>query len=87
MSLKIQILKARKILVASVGVATASFVGIGCGGTSVANLPAPPSCDVAPDNPYCVGRDGGGDGAAGAGPGGAAGGAGGIAGTGGAGSK
>jgi len=87
MSLKIQVLKARKILVGSVGLATASFVAIGCSSTSVANLPAPPSCDVAPTDPYCVGRDGGSDAAAGAGPGGAAGGAGGVNGAGGVASK
>jgi hypothetical protein len=46
--------RGHKILVASVGIATMSFVGIGCGSTSVANLMAPPSCDVAPTNPYCL---------------------------------
>jgi hypothetical protein len=64
MSLKVHIRKARKVLVASIGVATVSFVGVGCGGTSVANLQAPPSCDVAPTSPYCVGGQvdaGGGD--------------------------
>lgn len=53
MRVKVQILKARKILVGSVGVAAVSFVGAGCSRTSVANLPAPPSCDVAPNDPYC----------------------------------
>ncbi len=51
MSLKARGLKARKILVGSVGIATASFVGVGCSSTSVANLPAPPSCEVAPKIP------------------------------------
>ena len=45
----------RKLLVASVGVATVSFVGVGCSTTSVANLPAPPSCEVAPQDPSCIG--------------------------------
>jgi hypothetical protein len=45
----------RKLLVATVGVATVSFVGAGCNNASVANLMAPPSCDVAPTNPYCTG--------------------------------
>jgi hypothetical protein len=55
MSLKAHGRKARKILVGSVGIATASFIGVGCRGTSVANLPAPPSCEVQPLNPYCIG--------------------------------
>ena len=62
MSLKVHVRKARKILVASVGVATVSFVGVACDNTSVANLPAPPSCDVAPQNPYCTGGDAASDG-------------------------
>lgn len=37
--------RARKLLIASAGVATASFLA--CGGTSVANLMAPPPCDAA----------------------------------------
>jgi hypothetical protein len=46
----------RKLLVASAGVAAVSFVGIGsCSTSSVANLPAPPSCEVAPDDPFCTG--------------------------------
>jgi hypothetical protein len=53
MSLKVQILKAQKILVGSVGVATLSFLG-GCR-SLVANLMAAPSCDVAPHAPYCIG--------------------------------
>ena len=65
MSLKVHVHKARKVLVASVGVATVSFVGLGCAvkHTSVANLPAPPSCDVAPNDPNCIGGpiDGGPD--------------------------
>ena len=44
----------RKLLVASLGVATVTYVGTNCSGTSVANLQAPPSCDVAPTNFYCV---------------------------------
>jgi len=55
MSVKARGRKARKILVGSVGIATVSFLGVGCSGTSVANLPAPPSCEVAPQNPYCIG--------------------------------
>jgi len=55
MSIKIRPRVARKLLVASAGVAAVSFVGVGCDHTSVANLPAPPSCEVAPTNPYCVG--------------------------------
>ena len=55
MSLKARGRKARKILVGSVGIATVSFLGVGCRGTSVANLPAPPSCEIAPQNPYCIG--------------------------------
>ena len=53
MPLKVQILKAQKILVGSVGVATLSFVG-GCR-SLVANLMAAPSCDVAPNASYCIG--------------------------------
>jgi hypothetical protein len=55
MSLKVQVLKARKILIGSVGVAAVSFVGVGCNRTAVANLPAPPSCEMEPTNPYCWG--------------------------------
>jgi len=84
MSLKVQVLKARKILVGSVGVATVSFVGIGCSRTSVANLMVAPSCEVAPTNPYCYGPDAGADAAKDGGPGGAAGGAAGEGGAGGA---
>jgi hypothetical protein len=53
----------RKLLIASIGVATVTYVGTNCGVTSVANLQAPPSCDVAPTNPYCTGgnSDAGGD--------------------------
>ena len=74
--------RGRRILVASVGVATASFVGVGCNMTSVANLPAPPSCQVAPQDPECYGPKpdagaGGADGAGGAGGAGAQNGAGG----------
>ena len=67
MSMKVHVRKARKILVASVGVAAVSFVGIACDSTSVANLPAPPSCDVHPNVPDCIGPkpDAGADGAAG----------------------
>jgi hypothetical protein len=53
MSLKVQILKAQKVLVGSVGVATLSFLG-GCR-SFVANLMAAPSCDVAPNASYCIG--------------------------------
>ena len=53
MSLKVQILKAHKILVGSVGVATVSILSAGC--SAVANLMAPPSCEVAPHNPGCIG--------------------------------
>jgi hypothetical protein len=53
MSLKVQILKAQKILVGSVGVATLSFLA-GCR-SAVSNLMAAPSCDVAPNAPYCIG--------------------------------
>jgi hypothetical protein len=81
MSLKVQVLKARKILVGSVGVATASFVGINCSRTSVANLMAPPSCEVAPNNPWCYDPDAGTDAAKDAA--GGAGGAGGVGGGGG----
>ena len=46
----------RKLLVASIGVAAVSFVGVACSSTSsVANLPAPPSCEIAPNDPYCIG--------------------------------
>jgi hypothetical protein len=55
MSLKVHVRKARKLLVASMGVAAVSFVGTACDQTSVANLPAPPSCDVAPNDPHCYG--------------------------------
>jgi hypothetical protein len=55
MSMKVHVRKARKLLVASVGVAAVSFVGVACDHTSVANLPAPPSCDVHPEVPYCIG--------------------------------
>lgn len=48
----------RKLLVASIGVATVTYVGTNCSLTSVANLQAPPSCDVAPTNPYCTGAKG-----------------------------
>jgi hypothetical protein len=44
----------RKLLIASIGVATVTYVGTNCSVTSVANLQAPPSCDVAPTNPYCT---------------------------------
>lgn len=73
MSLKVQVMKARKILVGSVGVATVSFVGVGCQMTSVANLPAPPSCEVQPNDPYCYGPkpDAGADALDGGGGGGA----------------
>jgi hypothetical protein len=47
--------RGRKLLVASVGVATLSFVGVRCSCTSVANLPAPPSCLEQPQDPYCYG--------------------------------
>jgi hypothetical protein len=65
MSIKVRPRVGRKLLVASVGIAAVSYVGIGCDHTSVANLPAPPSCDVQPSNPYCVGKkpDAGADGA------------------------
>src|SRR5881275_2044174 len=53
MSLKVQILKAQKILVGSVGVATLSFLA-GCR-SAVSNLMAAPSCDVAPNASYCIG--------------------------------
>ena len=53
MSLKVQVLKARKILVGSIGVASLSFLG-SCR-TLVSNLMAAPSCDVAPKAPYCIG--------------------------------
>jgi len=56
MSVKAKVRKARKVLVASAGVAAVSFVGVGCHMGSVANLPAPPSCDVAPTDPYCIGN-------------------------------
>jgi len=80
MSVKARVRKARKVLVASAGVAAVSFVGVGCNMGSVANLPAPPSCDVAPSIPYCIGPkadagadsgntpDGGGSDGAGDGP-------------------
>jgi hypothetical protein len=55
MSIKIRPRLARKLLVASVGVAAVSYVGVGCDHTSVANLAPPPSCSVQPDNPYCYG--------------------------------
>jgi len=45
----------RKLLIASIGVATVTYVGTNCVVTSVANLQAPPSCDVAPTDPYCTG--------------------------------
>jgi hypothetical protein len=47
--------RGRKLLVASVGVATLSFVGVECSNTSVANLPAPPSCLERPNDPFCLG--------------------------------
>ena len=53
MSAKVRPRRGRKLLVASAGVASISFIGVGCSGTSVANLPAPPSCEVAPSAPYC----------------------------------
>lgn len=53
MSIKVQVLKARKILVGAVGVATLSFLA-GCR-SAVSNLMAAPSCDVAPKAPYCIG--------------------------------
>ena len=62
--------RGRKLLVASLGVATLSFTGA-CGSnhTSVANLAPPPSCDVAPNDPSCIGRhDAGSDGASGDAP-------------------
>jgi hypothetical protein len=64
MAIKIRPRLGRKLLIASVGVAAVSYVGVECDLTSVANLPAPPSCDVAPNNPYCIGQkpDAGGDG-------------------------
>ncbi len=74
MSIKVQVLKARKILVGSVGVATVSFLGTACSSSSVANLMAPPSCEIAPQNPDCIGprpdagTDGGAHTAADAGP-------------------
>ncbi len=51
--------KARKLLVASVGVATASYLAGACSNGSVANLmvPAPP-CTAEP-TPYCVPTDAG----------------------------
>jgi hypothetical protein len=64
MSIKIRARLGRKLLVASVGVASVSYVGHGCSMTSVANLAAPPSCDVQPTDPYCTptnGQDGGRD--------------------------
>ena len=53
-SLKVQILKAHKILVGSVGVATLSFLGTACR-SAVSNLMAAPSCEVAPNASYCIG--------------------------------
>ena len=47
--------RGRKLLVASLGVASLSFVGAECSNTSVANLPAPPSCLQMPKAPYCIG--------------------------------
>jgi hypothetical protein len=46
--------RGRKLLKAALGVATVSFVGVGCDRFAVANLPAPPSCDAAPLSPYCL---------------------------------
>ena len=48
--------RGRKLLVASLGVASLSFVGAECN-SSVANLPAPPSCLQMPKAPYCTGPD------------------------------
>jgi hypothetical protein len=62
MSVKPRARPGRKLLIASVGVATLSFVGADCTNTSVANLPAPPSCLERPEDPYCYGpRPGPGD--------------------------
>jgi hypothetical protein len=53
---KPRVRRGRKLLVASLGVATISFVGVECSSTSsVANLPAPPSCLQMPQNPDCYG--------------------------------
>ena len=52
---KPRVRRGRKLLVASLGVATLSFVGVECSNTSVANLPAPPSCLQMPQNPSCYG--------------------------------
>ena len=66
--MKVQILKAHKILVGSVGVATVSILSAGC--SAVANLMVPPSCAVAPHDPGCIGPrpDAGHDGGNDAGP-------------------
>ena len=47
--------RGRKLLVASLGVASLSFVGAESCNSSVANLPAPPSCLQMPKAPYCTG--------------------------------
>jgi hypothetical protein len=50
--------RGRKLLVASLGVASLSFVGAECSNSSVANLPAPPSCLQMPKAPSCSGDAG-----------------------------
>ena len=55
MPAKVRRRKGRKLLAASVGVASMSFVGVGCN-IGVANLMAAPSCEVAPQNPYCYAK-------------------------------
>jgi hypothetical protein len=54
MAIKVRILKTRKILVASLGLATLSFTGAACD-TTVANLMAPPPCQLDPKVPDCIG--------------------------------
>ena len=52
MPAKVRRRKGHKLLAASVGVASITFVGAGCR-IGVANLMAAPSCEVAPQVPYC----------------------------------
>jgi hypothetical protein len=62
MPAKVRRRKGHKLLAASVGVASISFVGVGCN-IGVANLMAAPSCEVAPQNPHCYPKlDAGSDG-------------------------
>jgi hypothetical protein len=62
MPAKVRRRKGHKLLAASVGVASISFVGVGCN-IGVANLMPAPSCEVAPQNPSCYPKlDAGSDG-------------------------